>query len=265
MASSSASKSGKTPGRAVAKPVESLRAPQPAKPQESKASVRGRAKSVGSVPTVPARSAAKPKSKKNVSGSKSRPVLLEGELPASYELDRLVAIPKDPDWTHLYWETSPETRRRLSESGGDVRLRGFDTTGVLFDGGNAPVALDIEVAPYSRSWYAKLPYQGRVYTFEFGWVDSQGEWTGIARSQPVGFEPGMLFLNRHRENVGSLQRQFTYEISDQKIGAEQKPRNVPDCDYARKRRFESPGTEIFLPVQPPGGKPLEEMPAGSSM
>jgi hypothetical protein len=192
MASSSASKSGKTPGRAVAKPVESSRAPQTPKPQESKASVRGRAKSVGSVPTVPARSAAKPKSKKNVSGSKSRPVLLEGELPASYELDRLVAIPKDPDWTHLYWETSPETRRRLSESGGDVRLRGFDTTGVLFDGGNAPVALDIEVAPYSRSWYAKLPYQGRVYTFEFGWVDSQGEWTGIARSQPVGFEPGML-------------------------------------------------------------------------
>ena len=79
----------------------------------------------------------------------------------------------------------------MSREGGDVRLRGFDTTGILFDGRNAPVALDIEVAPYSRSWYAKLPYQGRVYTFEFGWVDRDGEWTGISRSQPVGFEPGM--------------------------------------------------------------------------
>jgi len=189
MASRSTSKSGKTPGRASATPVE---ASKPSKPQESKASARGRTKTAAAVPSVPARSAAKPRSKGRVSGSKARPSLLEGDLPASYGLDRLVAIPKDPDWTHLYWETTPESQRRLSESGGDVRLRGFDTTGVLFDGGNAPVALDIEVAPYARSWYAKLPYQGRVYTFEFGWVDSQGEWTGIARSQPVGFEPGML-------------------------------------------------------------------------
>ena len=187
------SKPGSSPSKkaAFASPKESSK-PTPTEPQESKASVRGRMKSTAAVPSVPARSSAKPKSKARSSVSTVRPELLEGELPQSYGVDRLVAIPKDPDWTHLYWETTPESQRRLSESGGEVRLRGFDTTGVLFDGGNAPVALDIEVAPYARSWYAKLPYQGRVYTFEYGWVDREGEWTGIARSQPVGFEPGML-------------------------------------------------------------------------
>jgi hypothetical protein len=197
-------KAGASPAKkaAFAAPKESSK-PTPTKPQESKASVRGRKKSTAVVPTIPARST-KAKSKGRVSASTVRPALLEGDLPASYGMDRLVAIPKDPDWTHLYWETTPESQRRLSESGGDVRLRGFDTTGILFDGGNAPVALDIELAPYARSWYAKLPYQGRVYTFEYGWVDRDGEWTGIARSLPVGFEPGMLGLGVGNEEWISI-------------------------------------------------------------
>jgi len=225
MASSPASRSGKTSGRAPARSTGSSKSippgkdsvepgksskpgspskkaafatpkdsskPTPTKPQESKASARGRKKSTAAVPSVPARSSAKSKSKGLSSTPTARPELLEGELPQSYGIDRLVAIPKDPDWTHLYWETTPESQRRITESEGEIRLRGFDTTGVLFDGSNAPVALDIEVAPFARSWYAKLPYQGRVYTFEYGWVDREGEWTGIVRSQPVGFEPGML-------------------------------------------------------------------------
>ena len=198
MASSPASRSGKSTGRTLAKSSDS------SKPGESKASVRGRKKSTAEVPSVPPRSSSKTKSKGRASASTARPGLLEGELPSSYGVDRLVAIPKDPDWTHLYWETTPESQRRMSESGGDVRLRGFDTTGILFDGGNAPVALDIEVAPYARSWYAKLPYQGRVYTFEYGWVDETGEWTGIARSLPVGFEAGMLGLGVGNEEWISI-------------------------------------------------------------
>ena len=188
-----ADKAGVAPSKkaSFATPRESSK-PTPAKSEESKASARDKKKSTAAVPSVPARDSTKAKAKGRSFASTTRSTLLEGELPASYEIDRLVALPKDPDWTHLYWETSPETRTRLAQSGGEVRLRGFDTTGVLFDGNNAPVALDIEVAPYARSWYAKLPYQGRVYTFEYGWVDREGEWTGIARSLPVGFEPGML-------------------------------------------------------------------------
>lgn len=124
-----------------------------------------------------------------------RPALLDGQIPESYGMDRLVVLPKDPEWAHLYWELKPETVEAIrTEHGGalpDFHLRGFDTTEILFDGTNAPVSLDVEVAPHARSWYLRLPYQGRVYTFEYGHVNAAGEWVGVLRSQPVGFHGGM--------------------------------------------------------------------------
>ncbi len=144
-------------------------------------------------------SALKPLSKKTAKSaapsSKGRPTLLESAIPESYGLDRLVAMPKDPEWTHLYWELQPETVEAIkAEHSGELpvlHLRGFDTTDVLFDGSNAPVSLDIEVAPYARSWYLRLPYQGRVYTFEYGHFAANGDWKGVLRSQPIGFHDGM--------------------------------------------------------------------------
>jgi hypothetical protein len=133
-----------------------------------------------------------------------RPALLDGNVPDSYGLDRLVVLPKDPEWTHLYWELKPETVEAIREGNHGLlpsfRLRGFDTTDILFDGNNAPVSLDIEVAPYARSWYLRLPYQGRVYTFEYGHVNAAGEWVGVLRSDPVGFHAGMADVG-HEEWV----------------------------------------------------------------
>lgn len=124
-----------------------------------------------------------------------RPALLDGQVPESYGMDRLVVLPKDPEWAHLYWELKPETVEAIRvEHGGelpDFHLRGFDTTDILFDGANAPVSLDVEVAPHARSWYLRLPYQGRVYTFEYGHMNAAGQWVGVLRSQPVGFHGGM--------------------------------------------------------------------------
>jgi len=42
-----------------------------------------------------------------------------------------------------------------------------------------------------------------------------------------GFEPRMLFLECQSKGAGNLSPLFTYEISDQKSGPEQKQRNVP--------------------------------------
>lgn len=187
----------------TAKPASNQAQQRPAK-IETKASKRvERQKSNAGVPSVEPKGGLVRKTPERKKGA-GRPAMLEGELPQEYGVDRLVAIARDPDWTHLYWELSPETRQKLSSVDGGFRLRGFDTTGVLFDGSNAPVALDVELAPYARSWYVKLPYQGRVYTFEYGTVTRDGEWRGLARSQPVGFEPGMLGLSPDSEEWISI-------------------------------------------------------------
>lgn len=187
----------------AAKTVQPAKASRPAKPPKVAAA------------SVGAREVPRRKSAKSASAAAGRrPALLEGELPSGYGLDRLVAIPKDPEWTHLYWEISEESRRNLSSAGSDgFRLRGFDTTGLLFDGNNAPVALDIEVAPYARSWYVRLPYQGRVYTFEYGVVTPSGEWKTVARSQPVGFEPGMLGFRPDSEEWVSIASEELFRAS----------------------------------------------------
>jgi len=176
----------------------------PAAPEAKAANRLPRAKSSTGVPVVEPKASLSRKSILKANKGTGRPEMLQGELPQEYGVDRLVAIPRDPDWTHLYWELAPETRQKLSGADGGFRLRGFDTTGILFDGRNAPVALDVELAPYARSWYVKLPYQGRVYTFEYGMVNREGEWTGLARSQPVGFEPGMLGLSPDSEEWISI-------------------------------------------------------------
>lgn len=166
---------------------------------EVKASRPSRTKATAKVPAVAPLGQRKPKDGRIQKTGQAKSPLLAGELPPEYGVDRLVAIPKDPEWTHLYWELSEQTRQEMPNAEGVLRLRGFDTTGLYFDGTNAPVALDIEVAPFARSWYAKLPYQGRVYTFEYGWITPQGEWRGVARSQPVGFEPGMANVGNQEE------------------------------------------------------------------
>lgn len=169
-----------------------------------------------------------------------RPAMLEGELPQEYGVDRLVAIQRDPDWAHLYWELAPETRQKLSNTDGGFRLRGFDTTGVLFDGNNASVALDIELAPYARSWYVKLPYQGRVYTFEYGIVGRDGEWNGLARSQPVGFEPGMLGLSPESEEWISIASDELFRAASGLADGE------GIQDLIRRLRERSAGSGAFL-------------------
>jgi uncharacterized protein len=203
----------KSPASAAqVKPVKSSVAPEP---KVSAAKVAALAPNFAAVPPsptppraprkdapvakVPAKAPLTRKARKSSEPAPlGRPSLIEGQVPESYGMDRLVVLPKDPEWTHLYWELKPETVEAIrQEHGGklpEFQLRGFDTTEILFDGTNAPVSLEVDVAPYARSWYLRLPYQGRVYTFEYGHLNAAGEWVGVLRSQPVGFHTGMADL-----------------------------------------------------------------------
>lgn len=194
------------PPKAAKKTVAPKGKPSPKEAPSAKASKPAPRTKVPAASVPPRETGRRGTSKSSRSESSSKlSNLLQGELPQGYGVDRLVAIPKDPEWTHLYWEISEDTRKSMSNGSTDgFRLRGFDTTGILFDGNNAPVALDIEVAPYARSWYVRLPYQGRVYTFEYGMVAHDGQWQPVARSRPVGFEPGMMGFRPDSEEWVSI-------------------------------------------------------------
>jgi hypothetical protein len=213
---------------------------RPVKPEQKASKRLVRPKSSAGVPAVEPKGAVVRKTSARQNKGTGRPTMLEGELPQEYNVDRLVAIQRDPDWAHLYWELSGQTRQKLSNTDGGFRLRGFDTTGVLFDGHNASVALDIELAPYARSWYVKLPYQGRVYTFEYGTVNRDGEWNGLARSQPVGFEPGMLGLSPESEEWISIASDELFRAASGLADGE------GIQDLIRRLRERSAGSGAFL-------------------
>ena len=84
------------------------------------------------------------------------------DLPERYDLDRLVAVPRDPDWLFAYWETRDATRRRL-----EARLAGQGAApptkhrlriAILGVGGAEVETLSwtVELPPGATSWYVEV-------------------------------------------------------------------------------------------------------------
>jgi hypothetical protein len=111
--------------------------------------------------------------------------------------DRFYFLPKDPHWSFLWWELSPETIYRLGvEMGRDPRhtpfwLRIHDVTDILFDGSNSHGYFDVAVTGYTDHWYLHLPDSNRVYCAEAGFRTEAGRFFPAVRSNA-------LFLPRDR-------------------------------------------------------------------
>jgi hypothetical protein len=106
--------------------------------------------------------------------------------------DRVYFLLKDPHWTFLWWELSPETVRRVveEEMGGDASqaqlwLRIHDVTDILFNGENSHSYFDVEVRGVTDHWYLHLAAAGRVYCAEVGFKTAGQRFHPAARSKPV--------------------------------------------------------------------------------
>jgi len=106
-------------------------------------------------------------------------------LPEGYGEDRLVLLPRDPEWLYTYWdirhETKDETRRR---GGTNLSLRLF----VRVDGQLEPLA-EYWIHELSRSWYLRVPSPGQTYIAEIGYRDDKGGWLGMLQSNEVSVPP----------------------------------------------------------------------------
>lgn len=107
-----------------------------------------------------------------------------GELPAGYDEDRAVLLVRDPYWVFAYWDLS-RSSLEAADRRGDYRqiLRVQELAGF---GTDEPASFyDVPVPKAARSWYLRLPGDGRRYRVEIALQHRDGGYSPIARSNAV--------------------------------------------------------------------------------
>ena len=111
------------------------------------------------------------------------------DLPHDYGDTRIVVMVRDPEWVFAYWEVNDEVREELKlfRTGHDRRvvLRFYKVDGRDWPSEPAHYTFDVEVGPYSSSWYLRMPEPDSQWVAELGMFDHEGNYISIARSNVI--------------------------------------------------------------------------------
>lgn len=109
-------------------------------------------------------------------------------LPESYGLDRLVLMPKDPEYMFSYWEITPaRLEEKARERKPDTEYRETMRIGWEAQSLFEPNFIFAAVRLDARKWYFAVPRVGRVYRVELGWLNGEGHFISILKSNPSEF------------------------------------------------------------------------------
>lgn len=114
----------------------------------------------------------------------------EQAIPENYNETRIVLLVRDPYWLYCYWEIDTETKNRLSQQFGGfyqipLILRVYDITNITFDGNNSNSYFDVKINNNARSWYINVGQPNRSFCIDIGFLQSNGSFYTIARSNTV--------------------------------------------------------------------------------
>lgn len=111
------------------------------------------------------------------------------ELPHEYGDTKIVVMVRDPEWVFAYWEVNDETRAgfKLNRHGHDRRVivRFYKITGRDWPAEPAHYTFDVDVGPYSSSWYVRMPEADSEWVAELATFDDEGNYVAIVRSNPI--------------------------------------------------------------------------------
>lgn len=97
--------------------------------------------------------------------------------------NRVVFLPRDPQWAYVFWEISGHSRDAAQAAGAQqLCLRISDVTG-LKDGNSHPHALqELPVDEGATEWYVPMPLSDRDYRVELGYRLEDSGWFSLACS-----------------------------------------------------------------------------------
>ena len=95
---------------------------------------------------------------------------------------RVVFIPRDPQWSYVFWEISEQDRKKaLSQGANRLSLRLSDVTGSIDGTANRQTFQEVQVDSHSTEWYLPIPMSDRDYRVELGYR-SESRWISLAFS-----------------------------------------------------------------------------------
>lgn len=105
------------------------------------------------------------------------------ELPGQYHQDKLVLMPKDPEYMFCYWELTPnllddKSKEKMPSGSYRETLKINWESRSLFE----PNFTFIPVFFWARKWYFGVPQVGQRYQVELGWLSDTGHFISIIRS-----------------------------------------------------------------------------------
>jgi len=112
------------------------------------------------------------------------------ELPGGYGKSRIVMMPRDPEWSYVYWDVPNEHKEELRRQGGQqLALRLYDVTSVNLEVQSPHSVQEYPVDELAREWYVPIPVSDRDYLCEIGYRCPDGTWLMLARSTSVHTPP----------------------------------------------------------------------------
>ncbi len=112
-------------------------------------------------------------------------------LPSNYDASNVTLLARDPYWIYAYWEIAPSSIEELRKKIGDqvnhakYVLRIYEVSFINFNGSNANHSFDIDIGPFTNSWYINLMSDNGAYCAELGLRTHDGSFYKIARSNYI--------------------------------------------------------------------------------
>lgn len=111
------------------------------------------------------------------------------ELPEGYGDSRIVMLPRDPQWSYVYWDVPNDYRESKRQQGGtQLALRLYDITDI--GAGQRPHSMqEYSCDESAREWYVPIPVSDRDYTIELGYRCNDGRWLNLVTSARIHIPP----------------------------------------------------------------------------
>ena len=104
------------------------------------------------------------------------------EFSNSSPATKIVFLPRDPEWSYVFWELSERDRNKaMSQGATRLSLRLLDVTGKGDGGINKGALREVTVDSHSTEWYLPIPLGDRDYQVELGYR-YKGQWISLAFS-----------------------------------------------------------------------------------
>jgi uncharacterized protein len=113
-----------------------------------------------------------------------------GDIPSGYGENRIVLLPRDPQWAYAYWDITNERKEELRSQGGQqLALRLYDVTDVNMEYQSPHSIQEYPLDEMAREWYLSIPVSDREYLLDIGYRCADGRWLILARSAEIRIPP----------------------------------------------------------------------------